>query len=169
MPIPSPSAQAGRRSAASRMGIVSKVQTMTPLLAFPVGFYVLMTWFAGGQHTETGPAIEPALRGIIFGMPMISGVRWTLSLGDLILFVSLVLLSFEIVKATSSRSSAMVNHAMSMGVLLFCLVMFLTIGNFATSTFFLLTMMSLMDVLVGVIVSIVSARRDFGVGDGFAN
>lgn len=145
------------------------LHTLTPLLIIPVIIYVVLTWFAGGDHTEVGPAIEPALQSAVFQMPMMSGVRWTLSLGDALLFFSLILLSVELVKATSSRSSAMINHVASMGVLLFCLVMFLLVGNFATSTFFLLTMMTLMDVMVGVIVSIVSARRDFGIGDGFAN
>jgi hypothetical protein len=49
------------------------------------------------------------------------------------------------------------------------LILFLSVGSFATSTFFLLTMMVVFDVLVGATVTIVSARRDFGVGDGLAN
>lgn len=167
MVTPHPSARAARTQS-PRGGLLRRVQTIVPLLFFPVLIYVVMTWMAGGAHTEAGPAIEPTLRSALFGMPMISGVRWTLTAGDALVFFSLVLLSFEIVKATSSRSSAMVNHAMSMAVLIFCLVVFLTVANFATSTFFLITMMALMDVLVGVVVSIVSARRDFGVGDGFA-
>ena len=35
--------------------------------------------------------------------------------------------------------------------------------NFATATFFILMAFTLLDVLAGVIVTIVSARRDFGV------
>ena len=80
-----------------------------------------------------------------------------------------MLLSIEIIKATSSRSSAMVNHMASMAVLLTCIVCFILFANFATATFFLFTCIALIDVMVGVIVSIVSARRDFGVGDGFGS
>ncbi|WP_300394321.1 hypothetical protein [Henriciella sp.] len=166
MVIPHPSAHDRQRS---RGGVLQTALTWTPLLAISLGLYIILTWIAGGGHSETAPAIESMLRASLFGLPMMSGVRWTLTGSDTFLFFSLVLLSFEIVKATSSRSSAMINHAASMGVLVLCLILFLTIANFATSTFFLLTMMVLMDVLVGVIVSIVSARRDFGVGDGFAN
>ncbi len=158
----------GSRRTPVPSGLIRHLLTIVPLLAFPVLIYIIMSWFAGGNHSETGPAILPALNAGFFGLPMISGVTWRLSWGDAILFLSLILLSFEIVKSTSSKSSAMVNHAASMGVLLVCLVLFLLLGNFATSTFFLLTMMVLMDVLVGVMVTIVSARRDFGVGDGFA-
>jgi hypothetical protein len=51
-------------------------------------------------------------------------------------------------------------------VFIVCLVEFLLLPNFQTSTFFILTVMSLLDVLAGVVVTIVSARRDFSVGDG---
>ncbi|MEM5518350.1 hypothetical protein WNY37_15420 [Henriciella sp. AS95] len=163
-PVPTPSRQSSRK----RLSVFRRIETVTPLLAVPVVIYVIMTWTAGGNHQDGVPAISGMLGAPLLSIPMISGVKWTLSVGSALLFFALVLLSFEIVKATSSKSSAMVNHAASMAVLLFCLVMFLLIANFATATFFLLSMMALMDVLVGVIVSIVSARRDFGVGDGFA-
>jgi len=39
--------------------------------------------------------------------------------------------------------------------------------NFATSAFFIIMVMTLLDVLAGVVVTIVSARRDFAVGEGF--
>lgn len=157
-----------RRSTRARLSMLRRIQTVTPLLAFPVFIYVMISWTAGGKHIDGVPAIASKLSAPFMSMPMISGVTCTLSFGHCLLFLALILLSFEIVKSTSSKSSAMVNHAASMGVLLFCLVVFLLLGNFATATFFLLTVMALMDVLVGVTVSIVSARRDFGVGDGFA-
>jgi hypothetical protein len=115
------------------------------------------------------PAIAGSLNSTLFSVPMVSGVSWRMSVGDSLLLLSLILLSVEIIKSTSSRSSAMINHMASMGVLLACIILFILFANFATATFFLLTVMALMDVMVGVIVSIVSARRDFGVGDGFAS
>ena len=48
-----------------------------------------------------------------------------------------------------------------------CLIAFLLHANFATSVFFIITIMSLLDVLAGVVVTIVSARRDFGVSESF--
>ena len=52
-------------------------------------------------------------------------------------------------------------------VFIVCLMLFLLNPNFATSVFFILTVMALLDVLAGVVVTIVSARRDFGVSEGF--
>lgn len=45
-----------------------------------------------------------------------------------------------------------------------CLVEFLLLPAFATSTFFLLALMVLLDVLAGFIVTIVAARRDVDFG-----
>ena len=71
-------------------------------------------------------------------------------------------------KSTSTGTSSILNHAVSMILFIVCLVEFLLMPNFATSTFFIIMSMTLLDVLAGVIVTIVSARRDFGVGEGFA-
>ncbi|WP_233355700.1 hypothetical protein [Henriciella litoralis] len=150
------------------MGLLRRIETVTPLLIIPVIIYGVMSLLAGSDHGPDGPAILGMLNSTLISMPMISGVRWILTAGDALLVLSLIVLSIEIMKSTSTRSSAMINHVASMFVLLFCIVMFLLVGNFATGVFFLLTLITLMDVLVGVIVSIVSARRDFGVGDGFA-
>ncbi|RIJ29592.1 hypothetical protein D1222_09375 [Henriciella algicola] len=151
------------------MGTFRRIETITPLLVFPLIAYVIIAVIAGGQHMDETPAIAGNLNATLFSVPMVSGVSWKMRLGDILLLVSLVLLSIEIMKATSSRSSAMVNHMASMAVLLTCIVCFILFANFATATFFLFTCIALIDVMVGVIVSIVSARRDFGVGDGFGS
>ncbi|MEL6826657.1 MAG: hypothetical protein AAFN91_10460, partial [Pseudomonadota bacterium] len=124
--------------------------------------------FGGGGGD---PAVSPALASLdtnLIRMPMIAGVRWEFSVGDSILFLGFVMLFIEVVKATSTRSTAIINHGASMLVLMFCVFEFLLLKSFATSEFFLLTMMCFLDVLAGVMVTIVSARRDFGVGDGFS-
>ena len=99
---------------------------------------------------------------------MISGVNWSITNGEMLVFVAITLLFVEIVKSTSTGTSSILNHAVSMILFIVCLVEFLLMPNFATSTFFIIMSMTLLDVLAGVIVTIVSARRDFGVGEGFA-
>ena len=47
-----------------------------------------------------------------------------------------------------------------------CLVEFLLIKGFATSTFFLIVTMVMLDVLAGFIVTIISARKDLEFGAG---
>ncbi|WP_233355842.1 hypothetical protein [Henriciella litoralis] len=139
-----------------------------PLLALPTVFYLFMALFSGTRGAADLPAITGALEATVFSVRMISGVVWRLDAGDLLLLFGLLSLAIEIAKATSSKSVSIANHAASMGLLLICVILFLSMGAFATSTFFLLTMMTIFDVLVGAMVTIIAARRDFGVGDGLA-
>ena len=136
-----------------------------PLLVIPVAIYALVVLFGviGGAETAVGAA---ALRDSLFSMPMASGARWDVGVGDLILFLSLILLFFELLKSTSSQKVAIVNHALSMILFVFCLVAFLLFKGFATSTFFLILTMVMLDVLAGFIVTIISARRDLDFAGG---
>ena len=80
--------------------------------------------------------------------------------GDIILVIALLLLFAEVLSATSAQSSSIVNHAFSLIVLIIGIVEFLTFPQFATSVFLLITLMALLDVLAGFIVTIASVRRD---------
>lgn len=145
-----------------------------PLLLFPVFAYNLMAFlFLGNPEplvTEGGSTISPmlaSLDNILFTVPMISSVSWAVTSGDAILLFAVCMLFLEILKATSTGTSTIFNHALSMLIFIICLVEFLLFPQFATSVFFIVTMMTLLDVLAGVMVTIISARRDFAVGEGF--
>ena len=136
-----------------------------PLLVVPVVIYaiVILTGVVGAGGVT---AAEQALRDPIFTIPMVSGSGWNIGSGDLILFLALILLFFELLKSTSSQKVAIVNHALSMILFVACLVAFLLIKGFATSTFFLILTMIMLDVLAGFIVTIISARKDLEFGAG---
>jgi hypothetical protein len=129
-----------------------------PLLVLPVVVYNLLV-LAGGQAGD--PAVE--LNAQAFAVTMASGRSWVVSTGDLLLAGSLIILFIELLKSTTSRRAAIINHSLSMVLFVACLVEFLLLRGFATSIFFLITLMVLLDVLAGFIVTIVSARRDFAV------
>lgn len=133
-----------------------------PLLLVPVLIYNVFVIFGGGAGGMA--AADAALREPLFSVPMASGASWNVGAGDLILFLSLILLFFELLKSTSSQKVAIVNHALSMVLFVFCLVEFLLIRGFATSTFFLIVTMVMLDVLAGFIVTIISARKDLDFG-----
>lgn len=98
-------------------------------------------------------------------LTLISGAMWTITIGDLILFFGLILLFLELVNSTQTGASTIVNHALSMLVLLIALVQFIVLPQFGTSTFFVLVMLALFDVVAGFTVTITAARRDFTVGE----
>lgn len=137
-----------------------------PLLAIPVVLYnlIAVAKMAGGASSATNAALTSPL----FSVPMASGASWTLTSGDLLILLSLFMLFFELLKATTSRRVAIVNHSLSMIVFIVCLVEFLLVPAFATSVFFLITAMTLLDVLAGFIVTIITARKDFDFGGGAA-
>ena len=107
------------------------------------------------------PAVSPLAPPALFAVTMTSGAQWTIGSGDLILFLGLILLFFELLKSTSSQRVAIVNHALSMALFVVCLVEFLLLPGFAGSVFFLILTMVLLDVLAGFIVTIIASRRDF--------
>jgi len=136
-----------------------------PLLFIPVVVYAIIIGF-GVLGSGGVAAAELALGDPLFSIPMVSGTAWNVGTGDLILFLSLILLFFELLKSTSSQKVAIVNHALSLILFVFCLVAFLLFKGFATSTFFLILTMVMLDVLAGFIVTIISARKDLDFAGG---
>src|SRR5579875_1991421 len=133
-----------------------------PLLALPVLFYnfLVLVMMPGGYHSVL--ANDVMTRQLI-AVPMASGGRWPVTLGDVLAFASLVILFIELLKSTTSQRVVIVNHSLSMILFIACLIEFLLSRAFSTSTFFLLTVMVLLDVLAGFIVTIVASRRTFEV------
>ncbi len=134
-----------------------------PLLALPVLLYnlVLLTMRGGlGSADASGQ-----LANTLFTIRMTSGGAWPVTLGDLFLAASLVVMFIELLKSTNSRNIAIINHSLSLILFVGCLVEFLLLQGFATSVFFLITLMVLLDVLAGFIVTIVSSRRDIDLHD----
>ncbi len=138
-----------------------------PLLVVPVVLYAIVIWSGSLMGTGGLAAAEKVLHNPpLFSIPMVSGSPWNVGTGDLILFLSLILLFFELLKSTSSQKVAIVNHALSMILFVLCLVAFLLFPGFATSTFFLILTMVMLDVLAGFIVTIISARKDLDFAGG---
>jgi hypothetical protein len=140
-----------------------------PLILIPVLIYNI--WAFGSTAAGTsGADVRAHLTDRMFGVPMASQeaslagamqtVEWVVSFGDLMMLIALLLLFVELLKSTSTGTTAIFNHALSMLVFIICLVEFLLHPAFATSVFFMIMFMSLLDVLAGVVVTIVSARRD---------
>jgi hypothetical protein len=127
-----------------------------PLLALPVLLYNLLAALDGGfKGMETAERLSATL----FHVPMTSHAAWPVSLGDLFLGGSLVALFLELMKARLSHRQAIANHALSLVLFIGCLVEFLIFPAFATSTFFLIALMVLLDVLAGFIATFAGLKR----------
>lgn len=152
----------GGVAATKRAANRGSLLTAVPLLILPVLAYnlVALLGFQGGAGAVDGAS---RLGRALFYVPMTSGAEWDVSLSDVLIGSGLIVLFVELLKSTTSRRTVLVNHALSMVLFIACLVEFLLLPAFATSTFFLLMLMVLLDVLAGFIVTIVASRRDFDV------
>lgn len=126
---------------------------LLPLLVLPLVIYNIVAFVAFG-------GVGGGWAGAVLSIPMVSRAVWGLTAGDLLLLVGLVCLFFEILKSTRTGSASIIEHILSTGVFVIFLVEFLLVGAAATSTFFILMVMSLIDVVAGFSVSITSAERD---------
>ena len=130
---------------------------MIPLLIVPFLLYNLgLAGFlrAGSDPFATG----------IFSVTMMSGGVWSMSVGDLLVVVALVLLFVEMMKSTRSSNASIVDHLLSTFVFVAFLVEFLLVRGAARPVFFTLMVITLIDVLAGFSVTIRSAGRDLNVG-----
>ena len=140
-----------------------------PLLLVPVLIYNIWAFGSTAVRVTAADVRRHLESDRMFSIPMASSetvngvvqpVMWDVSFGTLLVLLALFFLFIELLKSTSTGTSAIFNHALSMLVFIICLVEFLLHPAFATSTFFIIMIMSLLDVLAGVVVTIVSARRD---------
>ena len=124
-----------------------------PLLVVPFVLYNIGAFlFFGGMPGGWAQGI--------FLIPMVSGTPWAITAGDLVLVVGVLMLFFEVVKSTNSGRSSILEHMLSMVLFVAFLIEFLLVGAAASSVFFLLMVMALIDVVAGFTVSITSAGRD---------
>ena len=100
----------------------------------------------------------------IFTLTMVSGAEWSFRVSDALVLAALILLFFEILKATRTGAGAVVDHLLSMAVFIVALIEFILVAQAATTTFFLIMVITLLDVIAGFTVGLTSARRDFSVG-----
>jgi hypothetical protein len=126
-----------------------------PLFILPLAIYNLM--MLSGD-------IQASLAAELFSVSLMSGANWSFSMHDTFVIGGVLVLYFEIFKATGTGMASVLDHTLSMLVFIVFLVEFLVVEACGTSTFFALALMALLDVIAGFTVSIVAARRDFAVG-----
>jgi hypothetical protein len=120
-----------------------------PLLLVPFAIYNIIAFLTPGV-AWTAP---------VTNVHMMSGQTWVLTFEDILLAFAILLLAVEITKSTRMGMRSIVDHVLAMALFIVMLVEFLLVQQAGTSTFFLLTMIGLVDVLVGFIVSVRSSQR----------
>jgi hypothetical protein len=96
----------------------------------------------------------------MFSVPLVSGATFTLTVGATIILLALFLLAIEVVKAARTGTGSIVDHVLAIVLFVVFLLEFLLVREAATSTFLILMVIALLDLVCGFAVSLRSAQRD---------
>jgi len=129
-----------------------------PLTIIPLIIYLLVA-FSYGSFAGHPDVWDEEL----FNVAMMSGGRFTLLMEHLILIIGLICLFFEIWKSTRQTNREAVDQVLAVAVFIVYLVLFITVAKCAPAVFFLLMLISLIDVVAGFLVSLRTARRSLAV------
>jgi hypothetical protein len=124
-----------------------------PLLIFPFALYNILAFVMPGFSWNNE----------IWRVYMISGGEWGITPGDVMIGGAVVILLVDMLKsARRAGRRTIVAHVLSMILFVGMLIEFMTVRAVVSSTFFLLLVVSFVDVAGGFAVSIraAAARRD---------
>jgi hypothetical protein len=120
-----------------------------PLLIIPLAVYNMIAFL-------TPPAEGWATK--LYTVHLLSGLDWSLTLGDAMIAGTLLLLFIEVVKATGAKSA--VDHILSILVLGGAVAEFLLVQQAANSTFAILVVACFVDVIAGLSIRLRVSRRE---------
>jgi hypothetical protein len=124
-----------------------------PLLIIPFVVYNMIAFLTPGV----------AWSQEMLKLHMMSGADFTLTLGELVIAVSVLILFVEILKATRMGTRGLMDHILSLVLFIAMLIEFLMVPQAATGTLFLILVISFVDVIAGFSVAVRAARRDISV------
>ena len=124
-----------------------------PLLLVPFAVYNMIAFLTPGVGW-TAPVTT---------VHMVSGEAWVLTWEDILIAFAILLLAVEIMKSTRIGMRTIIDHILAMVLFIVMLVEFLLVARAGTSTFFLLMIIALVDVLDGFIVSLRTSQHQVEV------
>jgi hypothetical protein len=126
-----------------------------PLLLIPFVIYNIVAFILRlPDDTWTTRAIS---------VHMMSQQDWNMTWEDLLIAFSILLLWIEIIKSTRIGMRSVMDHLLAMALFVGMLVEFLLVKEAGTSTFFLLMIIALVDVLGGFVIGMRSGRRQIEI------
>src|SRR5712675_3240037 len=111
-----------------------------PLLLIPLAIYNIIVFLMPGV----------SFADTIVKLALMSGAEWQVTLSDVLLALGMLLLLSEVIKGARPGAKFFTDHLLSLIVFGAAAAEFLLLPKFGTSTYFLLTALSLVDFLSGV-------------------
>jgi hypothetical protein len=110
-----------------------------PLLLIPLAVYNIVAFLMPGVSFA-----DPLLK-----LPLMSGAEWGVNLSDMLVALGIFLLLLEVIKGARPGAKFLTDHLLSLLVFGAASAEFVLWPRFGTSTYFLLTMLALVDFLSG--------------------
>jgi hypothetical protein len=111
-----------------------------PLLLIPLAIYNIIVFLMPGVFFA-----DPLLK-----LTLMSGAEWSVTLSDILLALGLLLLLLEVIKGARPGAKYLTDHLLSLIVFGCAAAEFLLWPKFGNSTYFLLSMLALVDFLSGI-------------------
>jgi hypothetical protein len=111
-----------------------------PLLLIPLAIYNIIAFLMPGV----------SLADPLVTLPLMSGAAWPVTLSDALLTLGILMLLLEVIKGARPGARYLTDHLLSLIIFGGAAAEFLLWPRFATSTYFLLLLLSLTDFLSGV-------------------
>jgi hypothetical protein len=111
-----------------------------PLLLIPLAIYNIIVFLMPGVSFA-----DPVLK-----LTLMSGAEWPVTLSDMLLALAILMLLFEVIKGARPGAKYLTDHLLSLVVFGGAAAEFLLWPRFGSSTYFLLTMLALVDFLSGI-------------------
>ena len=111
-----------------------------PLLLIPLAICNIIVFLMPGVSFVTP----------LFTLTLMSGVAWPVTLSDLLIALGILLLLFEVIKGARPGSKYFMDHLLSLVVFAGAAAEFVMLPQFGTSTYFLLSLLALVDFLSGI-------------------
>lgn len=109
-----------------------------PLLLIPLAVFNIMVFLMPGV----------SFAAPVLTVTLLSEVAWTVTVADLMLTISIVLLMLEIIK--DARGKFLTDHLLSLLLFAGAAAEFLLLPQFGNSTFFMLALLTLVDFIAGI-------------------
>ena len=111
-----------------------------PLLLIPLAIYNIIAFLMR----------DVSFAAPLFTLPLPSGTGWPVTLTDGLLTLGILMLLCEVIKGARPGAKYLTDHLLSLLVFGGAAAEFVLLPQFGTSTFFLLTLLSLVDFLSGI-------------------
>ncbi len=111
-----------------------------PLLLIPVAIYNIIVFLMPGVSFA-----DPVAK-----LTLMSGAEWPLTLSDILLALAILLLLVEVIKGARPGAKYLTDHLLSLIVFGGAAAEFLLLPRFGSSTYFLLTLLAMVDFLSGI-------------------